>query len=234
MFVIITGGGRTGTQLASYLIGQNHRVRVVEGRRDILARIHHELPTETIYEGNPTDPAVLRNAGICDAQVLAACMDNDSQNLAICYLGRAVFKVPRTVARINNPRVAWLFGKDFHVDVAVNQAEIMSSLIEEEMSLGETMTLLALRRGRYSLVEEKIPAGSMATGAQIKDLGLPDQCVIAAVIRKGELLPPRGSFVFQEGDEVYAITDRQGAERFAQMLGQLRTAESTTSSATTT
>lgn len=219
MFVIITGGGRTGTQLASYLIGQNHRVRVVESRRDILARMHHELPTEIIYEGTPTDPAVLRNAGICDAHVLAACMDNDSQNLAICFLGRAVFKVRRTVARINNPRAAWLFGKDFHVDVAVNQAEIMSSLIEEEMSLGETMTLLALRRGKYSLVEEKIPPGAKAAGACIKDLGLPDHCVIAAVIRKGELLPPRGAFVFEEGDEVYAITDREGAARFAELLG---------------
>ena len=46
----------------------------------------------------------------------------------------------------------------FHVDVAVNPSEIMAHLIEEEMSMGDMMTLLKLRRGNYSLVEEKIPA----------------------------------------------------------------------------
>ena len=69
--------------------------------------------------------------------------------------------------------------------MAVNQATILASLIEEEMSLGDMMTLLKLRRGQYSLVEEKIPPGAKAIGVAIKDLKLPEQCVIAAIIRKG-------------------------------------------------
>ena len=128
--------------------------------------MHHELPTETIYEGKPTDPDVLRQAGIREADVMAACIDNDAENLAICFMARASLNVPRTIARINNPRAAWLFDDKFHVDVAVNQAEIMSSLIEEEMSLGDVMTLLKVRRGQYSLVEEKIPPGAKAIGSR--------------------------------------------------------------------
>ena len=220
MFVMIAGGGRTGTQLASYLIGQGHRVRLVDHRREVLARIHHELPTETIFEGNPTDPEVLRQAGIRQADAIAACLDNDAENLTICFTAREVFRVPRTIARINNPRAAWLFNDRFHVDVAVNQAEIMSSLIEEEMSLGDAMTLLKVRRGRYSLVEEKIPPGAPAIGQPISQLALPQHCAIAAVIRHGELVPPSGSFVFEEGDEVFAITDRIGAGRFAMLFGR--------------
>ncbi len=92
---------------------------------------------------------------------------------------------------MNNPRTAWLFSKTFHVDVAVNQATILASTIEEEMSLGDMMTLLKLRRGQYSLVEEKIPPGAKAIGIPIKDLNLPAQCVIAAIIRRGEVLIPR-------------------------------------------
>ena len=81
----------------------------------------------------------------------------DEVNLTLCYLARNQYNVRRTIARVNNPRDAWLFDDKFHVDVAVNQAEILASLIQEEMSLGDMITLLKLRRGNYSLVEEKIP-----------------------------------------------------------------------------
>ena len=111
MFVIITGGGRTGAQLAATLVAQGHQVRLIEHRRDLLSRIHHELPTEVIYEGVATDPAVLEQAGIRQAQVLAAVTTVDADNLALCYLARVRYNITRTIARVNNPRTAWLFDK---------------------------------------------------------------------------------------------------------------------------
>lgn len=218
MVVLIVGGGRTGAHLAALLMEQNHQVRLIEHRREVLARIHQELLTEVIVEGNPTDPRVLEQAGVQQAQVLAACTANDADNLALCFLGRTRYNVPRIIARINNPRNAWLFDEKFHVDVALNQPAILASLIEEEMSLGDMMTLLKLRRGRYSLVEEKIPAGARAVGVAIRDLDLPEECVIAAIIRKGRMVLPRGVTVLEAGDEVLAVTDRRGAEQLAALL----------------
>jgi trk system potassium uptake protein TrkA len=220
MFVLIAGGGRTGTQLAMTLLAQNHQVRVVEHRRDVLARIHHELPTEVIYEGVPTDPEVLERAGIRRVEAMAAVTTSDADNLTLCFLARELYDVPRTIARVNNPRAAWLFDQRFHVDVAVNQAGIMSSLIEEEMSLGDMMTLLKLRRGQYSLVEEKIPAGARAIGIAIKDLKLPDQCVIAAIIRKGQIVIPRGVTQLEVGDEVLAVVGRDAADDLAALFAR--------------
>jgi trk system potassium uptake protein len=218
MFVIIAGAGRTGSQLARLLLSQGHQVHVVDNRKDILARIHRELPTEIIVDGNPVSPQVLEQAGIATADVLAACTTNDADNLVICYVARSCYNIPRTIARVNNPRDAWLFNEIFKVDVSVNQAEILSHLIEEEMSMGDMMTLLKLRRGKYSLVEEKIPAGAPAIGIQIKDLGLPDQCVIAAILRKGEIIVPRGITTLEENDEVLAVTDREGANQLFILL----------------
>ncbi len=218
MFVLIAGGGRTGTQLATLLLAQGHQVRLIEQRREVLARIHHELPTEVIYEGIATDPAVLELAGIREAQALAAVTTNDADNLALCFLARTRYNVIRTIARVNNPRTAWLFDQKFHVDVALNQADILARLIAEEMSLGDMMTLLKLRRGRYSLVEEKIPAGAKALGIAIKDLGLPDQCVIAAIIRGGKVIVPSGTTVFKPEDEVLAVTNKDGARRLAELF----------------
>jgi trk system potassium uptake protein TrkA len=211
MFVIIAGGGRTGAQLANLLISQDHEVKVIESRKDVLERIHHELPTEAIIEGDPLELTVLEQAGIERADVLAACSTEDEVNLTLCFLARSQYKVRRTIARVNNPRDAWLFNEKFFVDVAVNQAELLASLIQEEMSLGEMITLLKLRRGNYSLVEEKVPEGAQAIGVAIKDLALPEHCVIAAIIRKGEVMIPRGVTTFEAGDEVLAVTDAEGA-----------------------
>jgi trk system potassium uptake protein len=218
MFVLIAGGGRTASQLASLLLAQGHQVRLVEQRQDILSHLHTEIPTEIIYEGSVTNPELLEQAGIREADVLAACTSSDADNLVLCYLARCRYQVGRTIAQINSPRSAWLFDAKFHVDVALNQSEILSRLIAEEMSLGDMMTLLKLRRGAFSVVEEKIPAGARAVGAAIRDLGLPDQCVIAAIIRRGRMVVPYGATVFEAGDEVLAVTDQEGVEMLAALF----------------
>jgi trk system potassium uptake protein TrkA len=218
MFVLIAGGGRTGTQLARLLIKQGHEVHIIETRKEVLTRLHRELPTEIIHEGNPVDPAVLEQAGIERANVLAACTASDEINLVLCYLARNSYQVKRTIARVNNPRNAWLFDQQFDVDVSVNQAELLSSLIQEEMSMGDMMTLLKLRRGNYSLVEEKIPERARSIGKMIKDLAMPEHCVIAAIIRKGDVIVPRGITTFEAGDEILAVTDPEGAADLAALF----------------
>ncbi len=217
MYVLIAGGGRTGTQLARLLLSQNHEVHIVENRREVLARIHRDLPTESIHEGNPVDPHVLEQAGITQADVVAAVTTSDEVNLVMCFVAREQYNVRRTIARVNNPRDAWLFNQAFHVDVVLNQAEIFARMIEEEMSMGDMVTLLKLRRGNYSLVEEKIPANAPGIGMAIKDLSL-EHVVIAAIIRHGEVIVPRGVTTFEEGDEVLAVTDADGARKLEDLL----------------
>jgi trk system potassium uptake protein TrkA len=96
---------------------------------------------------------------------------------------------------------------DDRVDVVLNQADILAKLIAEEMSLGDMMTLLKLRRGEYSLVEEKLPPASQFLQGSLMELPLPSTCVIAAVIRHGKVLVPRGNMRFEIGDEVLAVVD---------------------------
>ncbi len=219
MFVMIAGGGRTATQLASMLVAQGHEVRVLEHRREVLPLIHRTLPTEVIYEGHATDPQTLEAAGLGRAQVLCACLPSDADNLALCFLARRRFAVPRTIACVDNPSNAWLFDERFHVDVALNQADVLANLIEQEMSLGDMLTLLKLRRGSYSVVGETIPLGAPAVGRAIQELPLPQHCVIAAILRRGEVVIPRGSVRFEAGDEVLAVVDREAAGELAALFG---------------
>lgn len=222
MFCVVVGGGRVGATLATMLIEQNHQVRIIEQRREIIRLLHHELPTEVIFEGSATDPDVLDRVGMARAEVAAACTPDDADNLAFCYMARTRYNVPRTIARINNPRNAWLFDDKFHVDVAMNQAELMASLIAEEMSFGDMMTLVKIRRGQFAIVEEIIPEESNVVGMAIKDMSIPNQCVIAAIIRQGTVIVPRGTTVVESGDEILAVADKEGAQQLAGLLNAVK------------
>jgi trk system potassium uptake protein TrkA len=219
MYVLIAGGGRTGATLALTLHEQKHEVRLIEHRPQVLAHLHRDIPTELVYEGNPTDPRTLELAGIERAQALVASMANDAENLSLCFIARKRFRVPRTIATINDPRNAWLYDRKFHVDVALNQADILASLIEQEMSLGDMMTLLKLRRGSHSLVSETLPQTARAVGMTIQELPLPRSAVICAILRGGEVVIPRGNVQLRAGDDVLALVDEASAPELAALFG---------------
>jgi trk system potassium uptake protein TrkA len=218
MNVIVVGGGNTGSHLAKILIGAGHTVRVIEERPAVLEKLAQEISQDNIINGDGSSPLTLENAGIQKAQVLVAATGSDETNLVITSLGKFEFHVPRVIARINNPKNAWLFTADMGVDVALNQAEILASLSAEEMSINDMMTLAKLRRGKYSLVEEKIAPQSPVIGMAIKDMPLPQNCVISGIIRKGEIVLPRGITTLEEGDEVLALVDETARDQLAKFL----------------
>jgi trk system potassium uptake protein len=220
MFVIVVGGGNTGSQLAKFLIDEGHTVRVVDERANVLEKLAKEIPTDCIVNGDGSSPAVLEKAGIQNAQVLAAVTGTDETNLVITTLGKFEFNVKRVIARINNSKNAWLFTPEMGVDVSLNQAEILARLTAEEMSLGDMMTMLKIRRGKYSIVEEKIPPSAPVIGLAIKDLSFPNNCVISGIIRHGEIILPRGTTTLEEGDEVLALVDDHAREQLAKLLSR--------------
>ena len=220
MFVMIVGGGNTGSQLAKFLLDAGHEVCVIDERPVVLEKLANEIPEEIILNGDGSSPTVLERAGIQRAKVLAAVTGSDETNLVITSLGKFEFNVPRVIARINNSKNAWLFTSEMGVDVALNQAEILAKLTVEEMSIGDMMTMLKIRRGKFSLVEEKIAPTAAARGKALKDLSLPNNCVISGIIRHGEMIMPRGTTVLEAGDEILALVDDTARGQLAALLGR--------------
>lgn len=219
MYVIIVGGGKVGAYLASMLLRGGEQAKVIEVEREEIPSLQRDLPPDTVLHGNGTDPLVLETAGIRHAHVVAAVTGTDETNLVIASLARFEFGVRRVIARVNDPVNAWIFTPKMGVDVALNQADLLAHLIVEEMSVGEMMTLLKLRKGEYSLVEEKVHPSSTAAGKAIRDLDLPAESAVTAIIRKGKLLIPRGDLVFQANDEVLALVHSSKLSQLADILG---------------
>jgi trk system potassium uptake protein TrkA len=220
MYVIIVGGGKTGSQLAESLLFEGYEVRIIEPRSDVLDRLTRELPPEIIFPGDGSSPSVLEEAGIQRANVLAAVTGEDETNLVITTLGKFEYHIDRVIGKINNPKNAWLYTTEMGVDVALNQAAILARLIAEEMSLGDMMTLLKLRKGEYSIVEEKIHPASLAANKMISDVQIPSECVLAAVIRKGKMIIPHGDTILMPSDEIIAIVHASQVTQLANSLAR--------------
>jgi trk system potassium uptake protein TrkA len=220
MNIILVGGGEMGSHLATLLLQKGQQVKVIEVCREELPRLHRTLSPDVMVVGSGTEPHILEAAGIRQAEVVAAVTGSDEVNLVVTSLAHYEFGVPRTIARVNHPHNAWLFTEAMGVDVALNQADLMAHLIVEEMSLGDMMTLLKLRKGQYSLVEEKLHPAALAAGRAVRDLPLPAECVLSAVIRDGKLIIPKGNTVLQAGDDVLAVIHASQAAQLAALLGK--------------
>ena len=220
MNVIIVGGGRVGEYLATLLLSAGHRVQLIEIRPHQVAILEEDLPAETVILGSGTDPAVLEAAGIRTADVVAVVTGADEINLVAATIVRLEYQVPRVVARVKNPKNAWLFTPKMGVDVALNQAELMARLVVEEMSVGDMMTLLKLNKGAFSLIEEKVHPASQAVGKEVNQLNLPEECILVAIIRNNKLIIPHGKTRLLSEDEVLAIVHASKIQDLAKILAR--------------
>ena len=217
--VLIVGGGRIGGYLSSLLLDAGWTVTLIERDRGHVERLGDLLPAGALVLGDGTDPATLESAGIRRADAVVTVTDRDETNLVIASLAKFEFGVPRTIGRVNNPTNAWLYTAEMGVDVALNQADIIGHLVVEEMSLGEMMTLLKLRRGLYALVEEQVHPTSAVAGRTVADVDWPESCVLVAVMRGRDVVTPRGHTVLLPGDEVLAVLRSDATAAVASLLG---------------
>jgi trk system potassium uptake protein len=218
MKILIVGGGKVGRHLASLLLANGQQLNVIEADHETITTLEQDLPQTSLIYGSGTDPTLLESLDIRHTDVVAAVTGEDETNLVVCSLARYEFHVPRTVARINNPKNAWLFSSDMGVDVAFNQADLMAHLILEEMSLGEMTTLLKLRKGQVSLVTEQLEASSKVVGKTVGELELPHDCVLTAIVRGGQLVLPKATTQLQVGDEVLALVHEGQSKELAALL----------------
>lgn len=219
MFVIIAGGGRTGSYLASNLLSAGHKVTIIEKRKETYEKIKKEINTEIIL-GDGSNPALISEAGIRKANLAIAVTSEDEDNLVIARLAKLEFNVPRVIARVNHPKNYKIFTKDWGVDVAVSATHIIAKLIEEEATIGDLVTLLKLKSGKIALVEARIGPASPLIGKEIRGLDLPSDCIVVSILRGEEVVFPKGQSMIAEGDEILVLTSVASEKRLSELLGK--------------
>jgi trk system potassium uptake protein TrkA len=205
MNVLIVGAGKSGSYLAEKLRAA-HSVTMVESRPDRAAYVAARMPGVKIVRGDGCEPSVLDQAGAADADLVAALTGDDEDNLVISFLVKTTHHVPMVFARTNHPKNEWMFTKKWGVDVAVSTAQVIYSLIEKEVSLGDVITLMALSAENMVIDEITLPADALAVGKRLSELAIPKCAHVMAVISEGEIVVPRGDTMLKAGDEVLILS----------------------------
>jgi trk system potassium uptake protein TrkA len=220
MYIIVVGGGRVGYYLLKALLSEGHEVLLVEKDQRICKAITDEMGS-VCYRGDGCEAAILAEVGTGRADMLVAVTGDDEDNLVACQVAKHKHNVPRTIARIRNPRNAVIF-KKLGIDVTVSSTDIILESIEREVPTHPVTHLLTLEDKNLVLVDVKITTESTTVGKTVKDLDLPKQSNLALIIpAEGGARTPAPGTVISAGDQIIAVTTRESEEALrAALMGK--------------
>lgn len=217
MKVAIAGAGKVGRFVAGDLVSRGHKVILIDEDGDLISRHSMQIPC-TWIQADATDPLNLQGAGLESCDVLVAATGDDKVNLVASLLAKQEFGIPRVLARVNHPNNEWLFNESWGVDAPVSPPHLLTSLVEEAVTVGDLVTLLRLEQGQILLVEFKLAETSPAVGKVIGELTLPRDCALVAIVRAGHVIAPRDETPLMVGDEILALSTPEVQGQIEQML----------------
>jgi trk system potassium uptake protein TrkA len=203
MRIAIIGGGNVGRFLAEDL-QLHHDVVLFERDHELATHLANELHC-TVVAGDGCELSTLEDAGVGSCDVVVAATGDDEDNLVVSLLAKQEFAVPRVIARVNHPKNHWLFNRSWGVDVAVSTPHLISALVEEAVSVGSLVQLLAFDNSGARLVEVTLSATSPAVQRAIADLDLPRDASVVAVVRRDNVIVPRGEVTLKPEDHVLCL-----------------------------
>jgi trk system potassium uptake protein TrkA len=217
VYVLITGGGKVGANLARTLLKMGHELTLIEQRADRFAQLEIEFE-HNVMKGDATELHVLEKAGIArPPDLLVAATGDDEDNVIICQLAREKYGVLKTIARVNDPR------NQVHFDLlgispTVCATSSILALLEHEVPEHGLVRLLELRNEGLEVVEVQIDADAPSAGKRVGGLSLPDGSRLISVVRNGRAEIAVDSTVLRPGDEVLAILQSGKEEEFSRAL----------------
>lgn len=203
MHIVVVGGGKVGFYLAATLMEHGHTPAIIEIDKETCLKVANQLDIPVICDDGSSLDA-LESAGTAHADALICVTGNDEDNLIICQLAKKCFNVPRTVARVNNPKNAAVM-KHLGVDIPVSSTDSIARIIEREVDTAAIRHLLSLNRGQASLIECQLPNSYKQAGITLMELPLPEESIVVSITRDGELIIPRGTAKLLGGDKLIVI-----------------------------
>jgi trk system potassium uptake protein TrkA len=203
MKVAIAGAGAVGRSIARELLANEHTVLLID--KDPVKVEPDRIRGAEWLLGDACEVANLENARLEEYDVVIGATGDDKVNLVVSLLAKTEFSVRRVVARINHPANEWLFTEAWGVDVAVSTPRVLASLVEEAVEVGDIVRLFGLREGQANLLEVTLPDGARCAGQAVRDLALPKDAALVAIIRGTRVITPSPEEPLEAGDELLFV-----------------------------
>lgn len=220
MNIIVVGGGKVGYYLTKTLLEHKHHPILIELKKELCTRTANELDIPVIC-GDGTLIDTLENAGIRQCGALISVTGQDENNMVACQLAKTLFHVPRTVAKVNNPKNLAIM-KELGVDIPVNSTENNARLLEREVDASAIRQLMPLNQGTASLSELVIPQNYAFHGKRLSELRLPEESVIVSITRNSELIIPRGNTQILSQDKIIVICKNNVLHELSEALSLVK------------
>jgi trk system potassium uptake protein TrkA len=203
MRIAIAGAGAVGRSIARELIANGHELLLID--KDVRKVRPERIPEAEWLQADACELSSLEDAQLQDCEVVIGATGDDKANLVVSLLAKTEFSVRRVVARINHPANEWLFTEAWGVDVAVSTPRVLAALVEEAVSVGDVVRLFSLRQGQANLIEVTLPVGAPCAGIPIRDLQLPSDAAMVAIIRGSRVIVPTPDEPLEPGDELLFV-----------------------------
>ncbi len=208
MKVLIAGAGSVGQSIARDLLEHGHEVVLMDHaatamRTDEVARAQWVL-------ADACELAALQDIATETFDVVVAATGDDKANLVTSFLAKTEFAVPRTVARVNNPRNEWLYDAQWGVDVAVSTPRIMTAMVEEAVTVGDVVKVFTFHQSGASMVEVTLPATAPVVGHAVREIDWPAEIVLSCIVRGDQVFAPSPADTLEAHDELLFIVAAEG------------------------
>ena len=194
------------------------RSRRFEVKRDADEGDTSRVPDAQWLLADACEITALDEAGLGNCDVVVAATGDDKVNLVLSLLAKTEFAVPRTVARVNNPKNEWLFDEAWGVDVAVSTPRLMTALVEEAVTVGDLVRIFTFQQGKSSMVEMTLPPTSPLIGEAVGDIAWPVDTVLVGVLRSGQPFAPSRDDALEAGDELLFLTTAAHEDELENLL----------------
>ncbi|MDN4482121.1 potassium channel family protein [Demequina lignilytica] len=217
MKVLIAGAGSVGRSIARDLLEHGHEVLLVDSSPAAM-RVAQVAEAEWML-ADVCEMSALRDAGVEQMDVVVAATGDDKANLVVSFLAKTEFGVPRTVARVNNPRNEWMYDAQWGVDVAVSTPRIMTAMVEEAVAVGDLVRVFTFRQSGASMVEVTLPVGSPVVGVPLRDIQWPVDIVLSCIVRGDRTIAPEPDDTLEAHDELmFIVSSEADPESLEQVL----------------
>ena len=204
MRIIIAGAGQVGRSIARELLSHGHQVTVIDQRS--AAGRQDKLPEVEWVVADACEIGVLESTGVGQADVVVAATGDDKANLVVSLLAKTEFGVPRTVALVNNPRNEWMFDDAWGVDVAVSTPRVMTSMVDEAVSVGDLVPILTFHRSKAQISEITLPADSPLVGRVVGSVPWPVHTNLICIIRDAAPIDVSRDDTMEADDQLLFVT----------------------------
>jgi trk system potassium uptake protein TrkA len=216
MYVVVIGGGNVGYYLTKELLAAGHEVVMIE-KDPARARLIADELGSIVVPNDGCEGRYQAEAGMGRADVVAAVTGDDEDNLVACQVAKMAFNVPRSIARVNNPKNEHLF-RQLAIDDTVSPTRTILGVIEHEIPIHDLLHLAELEGGELQIVEAQLEADSPVVGKELRELSLPEGSYITVLVRNERAIAARPETRLLVGDRVLAVTS---AEREAELRSLL-------------